>query len=324
MVTIGILACSKAKAATPARAVDLYQGHVFRLARAHLERAGCERLIVLSALHGAVDGAEVIAPYERALADQPADVRNHWARIARSQLAVMVPTGARVLAIVPAVYAPALRDTPHERRFARLPIGRLKHELAVIDTCRMGDFYLVTADVTDYQQARVLVAEIVRRLGRLDILVNNAGIALDGLIVRMKAEEWDRTIGVNLSSVFYCSRAVTKVMMKHRYGRIVNISSTMGSFHEMDISSLSSSLTASAYRLSKAALNAATILQAKELSGYNILVNTVCPGWVRTDMGGPNAPLSVEQGAKTPVWLANLPDGGPTGKFFRSMKEIPW
>jgi cytoplasmic iron level regulating protein YaaA (DUF328/UPF0246 family) len=130
VITIGVLACSKTKGARPAPALELYQGHVFKLARAHLERAGCERLIVLSALYGAVDGGEVLAPYERALAAQPTDVRNHWARVARSQLAVMLPARARVLAIVPALYAPALRDTPHERLFERLPIGRLKQALA--------------------------------------------------------------------------------------------------------------------------------------------------------------------------------------------------
>jgi NAD(P)-dependent dehydrogenase (short-subunit alcohol dehydrogenase family) len=79
-----------------------------------------------------------------------------------------------------------------------------------------------------------------------------------------------------------------------------------------------------AYRMSKAALNALTRITAAELRGVNIKVNAVCPGWVRTDMGGPNADRSVERGAETPVWLATLPDDGPTGGFFRDKKPIPW
>jgi NAD(P)-dependent dehydrogenase (short-subunit alcohol dehydrogenase family) len=78
------------------------------------------------------------------------------------------------------------------------------------------------------------------------------------------------------------------------------------------------------YRISKTALNALTIIFAHELSGTNVLINTMCPGWVRTDMGGPNASRSVEEGADTAVWLAQLPDNGPNGKFFRDRKEISW
>jgi NAD(P)-dependent dehydrogenase (short-subunit alcohol dehydrogenase family) len=79
-----------------------------------------------------------------------------------------------------------------------------------------------------------------------------------------------------------------------------------------------------AYRLSKAALNAVTTLIAGEVRDLNILVNSACPGWVRTALGGDQAPLTPEQGADTPVWLATLPDGGPTGGFFRERRQIPW
>jgi NAD(P)-dependent dehydrogenase (short-subunit alcohol dehydrogenase family) len=78
------------------------------------------------------------------------------------------------------------------------------------------------------------------------------------------------------------------------------------------------------YRMSKTALNALTRILADELQESNILVNSVCPGWVRTDMGGPNAPRSLEQGADTIAWLATLPNGGPTGGFFRDRQPIPW
>jgi NAD(P)-dependent dehydrogenase (short-subunit alcohol dehydrogenase family) len=79
-----------------------------------------------------------------------------------------------------------------------------------------------------------------------------------------------------------------------------------------------------AYRISKTALNALTRTCAAELSGGGILVNSVCPGWVKTDMGGPSAPRTVAQGADTAVWLATLPGGGPSGGFFRDRKPIPW
>jgi NAD(P)-dependent dehydrogenase (short-subunit alcohol dehydrogenase family) len=79
-----------------------------------------------------------------------------------------------------------------------------------------------------------------------------------------------------------------------------------------------------AYRLSKTLLNGLTVLLANALCGMNILVNSACPGWVRTDMGGSQAPLTSEQGADTPVWLATLPDGGPNGGFFRERQPIPW
>jgi NAD(P)-dependent dehydrogenase (short-subunit alcohol dehydrogenase family) len=79
-----------------------------------------------------------------------------------------------------------------------------------------------------------------------------------------------------------------------------------------------------AYRISKTALNALTATLAAELAGSGILVNAACPGWVRTAMGGPSAPLGVEEGADTAVWLATLPDDGPSGGFFKERKPIAW
>jgi NAD(P)-dependent dehydrogenase (short-subunit alcohol dehydrogenase family) len=109
------------------------------------------------------------------------------------------------------------------------------------------------------------------------------------------------------------------------YGRVVNMSSTLGSLSEMaDPDAAHADLRTPAYRLSKAALNAITTLIAQEVRNDNILVNSACPGWVRTDLGGDAAPLTPEQGAETPVWLATLPDGGPTGGFYRERIRIPW
>jgi NAD(P)-dependent dehydrogenase (short-subunit alcohol dehydrogenase family) len=106
-------------------------------------------------------------------------------------------------------------------------------------------------------------------------------------------------------------------MRAQGYGRIVNISSGAGQLADMGSGF-------PAYRMSKAALNALTRITAAELRGTSIKVNAACPGWVRTDMGGPKADRSVEQGAETPAWLATLPDDGPTGGFFRDKKPISW
>jgi NAD(P)-dependent dehydrogenase (short-subunit alcohol dehydrogenase family) len=99
----------------------------------------------------------------------------------------------------------------------------------------------------------------------------------------------------------------------------------LGSLSEMaNPDSAYAGILAPAYRLSKTLLNGITVLLANELRDSNILVNSVCPGWVRTEMGGDQAPLTPEQGAETPVWLAILPDGGPTGGFFREKQPVTW
>ncbi len=110
-------------------------------------------------------------------------------------------------------------------------------------------------------------------------------------------------------------QAFIHMMKQQGYGRIVNVSSGSGSLTEMGGGT-------PGYGISKAALNALTIKLAAELQGTGILVNAVCPGWVRTDMGGSDATRSPEKGAETIVWLAQLPEGGPSGKFFRDKREI--
>ena len=113
------------------------------------------------------------------------------------------------------------------------------------------------------------------------------------------------------------SQALVPLMRKHRYGRVVNLSSGLGQLDEMGDG-------VSSYRVSKTALNALTRMLATAGADDNILVNSMCPGWVRTDMGGQNAERSVEKGAETAVWLAMLPHDGPSGGFFRDKKPIPW
>ncbi|MDP2652496.1 MAG: SDR family oxidoreductase [Candidatus Omnitrophota bacterium] len=167
---------------------------------------------------------------------------------------------------------------------------------------------------------------IQREFGRCDILVNNAGIFPDSRnadaedfpsIFHGKAETITRAMVTNVYGPLLLCQAIVPLMIKHDYGRIVNMSSGMGQLTDMNGGY-------PAYRISKTALNALTRMLNDELLDRNILVNSMCPGWVKTDMGGPGATRSVEQGADTAVWLATLPDGGPRGKFFRDRKEIPW
>jgi len=130
-------------------------------------------------------------------------------------------------------------------------------------------------------------------------------------------ETYRETLETNVLGPLALAQALVPFMKRNRYGRIVNISSGMGQLSEMGVGS-------PAYRVSKTALNALTRILAADLKASGILVNSMCPGWVKTDMGGPTAPRTVEQGADTAVWLATLPDGGPTGGFFRDRKPIPW
>jgi NAD(P)-dependent dehydrogenase (short-subunit alcohol dehydrogenase family) len=174
-------------------------------------------------------------------------------------------------------------------------------------------------DVTKEATVKRLVGEVSSKFGRLDILVNNAGVLIDesDFPTETRMETVRTTLETNLLGPWRLSQAFIPLMKRNNYGRIVNVSSTAGALSEMP-----NSLYSPAYSISKTALNALTIMLASELRSSNILVNAVCPGWVRTDMGGENAPRSVEEGAGTVVWLATLPDGGPTGGFFRDRARI--
>jgi NAD(P)-dependent dehydrogenase (short-subunit alcohol dehydrogenase family) len=156
-------------------------------------------------------------------------------------------------------------------------------------------------------------------LGRLDILVNNAGIMFaEGDADPLQELEIVRdTMQTNVYGPLLLARLAVPVMKSHRYGRIVNVSSGMGSLAEMGAGYL-------AYRLSKAGINVVTRVIAAEAEGMGILVNSVDPGWVQTAMGGRGATRTVTKGAETVVWLATLPDNGPTGAFFRDRKAIAW
>ena len=182
---------------------------------------------------------------------------------------------------------------------------------------------VVALDVTDLTSVRAAVAETMGLFGRVDILINNAGVMLERsgtpnfVASSVEAAVVRATFDVNVFGALTMSQAVLPIMRDQGYGRIVNISSAMGQLSEMGAEH-------PAYRMSKAALNALTRTMAAELGDGAILVNSMCPGWVKTDMGGVDAPRTVEQGAETAVWLAMLPDDGPSGGFFRDKKTIPW
>jgi NAD(P)-dependent dehydrogenase (short-subunit alcohol dehydrogenase family) len=189
------------------------------------------------------------------------------------------------------------------------------------------DVHHVLLDVTDAMSIQTAVGRIKDEFRRLDILVNNAGIMIDSKtgITELNATIFQNTLETNALGPLLLSQACLPLMKANNYGRIVNMSSTLGSLTDIaSPDSVHAQVQAPAYRLSKTLLNGITVLLAAQMRGTNVLVNSACPGWVRTDLGGRQAPLSPEQGADTPVWLATLPDGGPSGGFFRERQPIPW
>ncbi|NLK71776.1 MAG: 3-oxoacyl-[acyl-carrier-protein] reductase [Clostridiales bacterium] len=137
------------------------------------------------------------------------------------------------------------------------------------------DALAVQGDVSDSSQAENIIKEAEDRFGRVDILVNNAGITRDGLLIKMKEEEWDAVLNANLKSVYNCTKAVAKLMMKQRYGRIVNIASVVG---------VTGNAGQGNYAASKAGVIGFSKSIAKELASRNITVNAIAPGFIQTDM----------------------------------------
>jgi NAD(P)-dependent dehydrogenase (short-subunit alcohol dehydrogenase family) len=189
------------------------------------------------------------------------------------------------------------------------------------------DARFILLDVTNPTSIQAALGRIQDEFGRLDVLVNNAGILIDGetSILQLGIALLQNTLETNVFGPLLLSQACIPIMKAQSYGRIVNMSSSMGSLVGIaNPDSGDAQILSPAYRMSKTLLNAITVLLAKELRGTNILINSACPGWVRTQMGGDRAPLSPDKGAATPVWLATLPDDGPTGGFFRGQQPVPW
>jgi NAD(P)-dependent dehydrogenase (short-subunit alcohol dehydrogenase family) len=169
----------------------------------------------------------------------------------------------------------------------------------------------VQLDVRDPES----IASAAAACGAVDVLVNNAGVLRPGRLLD-NPMGFAESLAVMVQGPYLLIRALAPGMARRNYGRIVNVSSGWGSFAE-GIGG------PSGYGVAKAALNALTVAVSQELPA-TVMVNAMCPGWVRTRMGGAGAPRSPEQGADTAVWLSTLPEGGPSGGFFRDRRPIPW
>jgi NAD(P)-dependent dehydrogenase (short-subunit alcohol dehydrogenase family) len=178
--------------------------------------------------------------------------------------------------------------------------------------------YFQELDVTEAESAAALRDHLERAFGRLDVLINNAGVFWKegGSVLEVNLDTVRATLETNTLGPLHFSQTMVPLLKRSSTARIVNISSGMGALSEMQGGH-------AAYRISKTALNAVTAILAAELKGA-VAVNSVCPGWVKTDMGGPHAQREVAQGADTPVWLALDAPQDLTGKFLRDRKVIPW
>ncbi|MFF0863241.1 SDR family oxidoreductase [Nonomuraea sp. NPDC003560] len=181
-----------------------------------------------------------------------------------------------------------------------------------------GEVLARRLDVADERSAAELARELEKTHGRVDVLVNNAAIHYDTWQRACDADLGvvSEALETNLLGAWRVTLALLPLLRGSAHGRIVNVSSEIGSLASMGGGT-------PAYTVSKTALNALTRMLAAELRGDGILVNAVCPGWVATDMGGPGG-RPVAEGARSVVWAADLPDDGPTGGFFRDGLPLPW
>jgi NAD(P)-dependent dehydrogenase (short-subunit alcohol dehydrogenase family) len=188
----------------------------------------------------------------------------------------------------------------------------------------------VKLDVTNAKDREAAAKAVEEQFGKLDILINNAGISSpDGIFVRKTVntsdEELQSVFGTNVFSTVGVTRAFLPLLKKSSAGRIVNLSSILGSLTlHADPKSPIAGVKSFAYDASKTAINAFTIHLADELKDTKIKVNSAHPGWVKTDMGTDAAPMEIQDGARTSVELALLGADGPSGRFIHLGEELPW
>lgn len=182
-------------------------------------------------------------------------------------------------------------------------------------------------DVDNYETHKSVANYIQEKYGKLDILINNAGV-MENQTSTIKApiETYKKIFDTNFFNLIALTQTLLPLVEKSENGRIVNLSSILGSstVHSDKESFIYNFKSVPAYNMSKTALNAFTVHLAYELKDTNIKVNSAHPGWVKTDLGGEGAPMEVQDGAKTSVWLATLPNDGPTGGFFHMQDSLPW
>jgi len=171
-------------------------------------------------------------------------------------------------------------------------------------------------DVADEDSVAACAKRLAAARVHVDVLINNAGVYPNGSLPDLATETMMAALQTNFLGAFWCCRAFMPAMIRARWGRVVNVSSHFGSFDE-------GLPGAPAYSISKAALNALTVKLA-EAAPSSVKVNSMTPGWVKTRMGGAGAEVTVEDACDTLVWLATLPNDGPTGGFFRDRKPAKW
>jgi NAD(P)-dependent dehydrogenase (short-subunit alcohol dehydrogenase family) len=176
----------------------------------------------------------------------------------------------------------------------------------------------IEINISDRASIQKAAKAVAARTDHVDALVNNAAIMEDkASIIEMDDETFLRTLTTNVLGPIRVTRAFVPLLASGSRACVVNLSSGLGQLSDMES-------TYPAYSISKTAVNAVTRQFAATLRDKGITVNSVCPGWVKTDMGGPNAPRTVEQGADTVTWLATEAPRDLTGQFLRDRKQIPW
>ena len=211
--------------------------------------------------------------------------------------------------------AHGLAGLGHQVAVGARSLADAQHAAATIG----GSAFPVQIDVTDATSVAAAVDTVIATAGRIEIIINNAGGHHDIDIRPSQVTDVDLAdaFEVNTIGPHRLVLAALPHLRAQRWGRIVNVTSRSGTF-------AATWANAPAYGVSKAALNMLTFQMAKELDGTGVLMNACCPGWVRTRMGGADAERSVEEGADTPIWLATLPDDGPTGGMFGDRQPIEW